>query len=284
MTAFDDLFETFKHQYQLTNPMPETRRIFGIGWDFWLSLFWAITSVLMVASQTSSEFYQSKVLSGMDTNLAISAAFMVIFAVDGGLVIGAAIKSAKKRDYSENLVQFAIILCIVISIAAGVNSTIGIVPNISGEFVYYARMGLLVALGFCGSLLAWTSGDILGSRIANVLNRREEALKDHQKELEEYNQRMLASWKASPAYVVAMSDIRTQAESVKSKQKVSENFLKVSDYRKLPVEEKQKILDMTTSEVQELYGLANERTAYNWRQWAERDFAGENTNGKTNRT
>lgn len=291
---FDELFLQFRQQYTLTNPPPELRSYERLGWEFILSMVWALATVIMVASQTASEFYQAKILSGMDTRLAFAASVAVLIAVEGGLVIGAAIKASGAKSYNRGLVAVAIALCVLISIAAGLNSSVGIIPNLDPKILYWMRIGLVFALGIFGSLMAWASGEVLGAQIAKVFVGRDKSASEYRDAMQAYNEQLLASWRASPEYTLAKSGVRMDADRVRAernKLKVSESFRKDSessdasaevsrkDYRKLQKAEKRALVDMEVSEIMDTYGLI-ERTAYNWKSNAERDYSDNGHGGQ----
>ena len=118
---FNDLFLDFKEQYELTNPPPTMKSIRSLGWEFYLALIWAIFAVLMVASQTASEFYHAKIMSGMNERVAFIASLMVLGAVEGGLVIGAAIKASTARRYSKRLINLAISIILICGLVVEVD-------------------------------------------------------------------------------------------------------------------------------------------------------------------
>lgn len=291
---FDELFLQFRQQYTLTNPPPELRSYERLGWEFILSMVWALATVIMVASQTASEFYQAKILSGMDTRLAFAASVAVLIAVEGGLVIGAAIKASGAKSYNRGLVAVAIALCVLISIAAGLNSSVGIIPNLDPGILYWMRIGLVFALGIFGSLMAWASGEVLGAQIAKVFVGRDKSASEYRDAMQAYNEQLLASWRASPEYTLAKSGVRMDADRVRAernKLKVSESFRKDSEssdasaevsrknYRKLQKAEKRALVNMEVSEIMDTYGLI-ERTAYNWKRNAERDYSDNGHGGQ----
>lgn len=293
---FDELFLRFRDQYVLTNKMPEHREYGSLGWEFILSLVWAIAAVVMVASQTASEFYQAKILSGMNPNLAFAASVAVLVAIEGGLVIGAAIKASGARAYNKNLVIVAIGLCVLISVAAGLNSSVGIIPNLDQGVLYAMRVGLVISLGIAGSLVAWASGEVLGAQIAKVFIDRDQANAEYRQAMQVYNDQLLASWRASPEYVLAKAGVRTEADEAKRRRRkakegdetfvsygeLSESFGQPpysgssgKDYRKLSPEQRNSLIGADTRDIVQAFGIS-ERTAQNWRRFAERDLVGGN--------
>lgn len=284
---FDQLFSDFEHQFRRTNKAPEMRSYSGLGWTFVLSLTWAVSAVLMVSVQTMYEFYHAKIISGMDGNLALVGAAAVLFAVEGGLVIGAAIRAQDARDYNRNLVLIAIGLCVLISISAGVNSSIGIIPNLDPAVLRTLRIALVFALGVAGSLVAWASGEVLGAQIAKMFVDRESAHKEYQQQTKEYEERLRASWAASPEYVIAKAEVKIEANSLKREMKQADAPVVVQgvyspvpsngrghsvDYRLLSEEEKLEVSKMTTRQIMEKYGMAR-RTAQDWRSRSRTEFA-----------
>lgn len=273
---FSRLFITFKQQYELTNPPPVYSVRALLGWQFILSLVWAGFAVVMVASQTATEFHTAKIMSGMNPTVALVASVAVLGAIEGGIVLGAAIKAATKRNYDERLINLAIALSVGISIIAGINSTIGIIESVDQNLLYWLRLGLVFILGIGGSLVAWAAGEVVGAQLAKAFLDRDHTYKEFQETLEEYNKGLLNAWRSSPEYVLAKADVREDAQHVRSRlkqQSIEPSNGKVIDYRHLTDEQKQGILHMSTNEIMDTFGVRSIRTAQHWKSRAVEDFA-----------
>ena len=209
-------FANFEKRYYQQSPPPRPRPTIGMGWQFYLALLWAVASVIAMSLRTASEFYRAEVLSGMNETAALFSSSVVLIAVEGGIVIAAAIKAAKSKTFSTFLLYAGIFLATAISIVAGVNNSLGVIQGLNPSLTLYVRYGVVVALGAGGSLLAWVSGEVVGARIAIVLSERALMANEHRLVLEEYRHALLRAWDASDERTVARSSVRSAARQVRS--------------------------------------------------------------------
>lgn len=204
-------FEAFREKYMVQNPPPVIRAAKGLGWQFWFAMLWAVSAVIMVALRTASEFHKAEVLSGMEGWMANFSSANVLLAIEGGIVIAAAIKAAHERSFSSQRLGWGIGLALFISMSAGLNSTIGVIPNASETLINTIRYVLLGAIGIGGSLLAWVSGEILGEQLAWVLADRDNAKVELHKAEGEYNESLLSAWSRSAEYQIVRKGVKVEA-------------------------------------------------------------------------
>lgn len=217
-----EVFEAFKAKYQNQNPLPSSGEADGLGWQFWLAVAWALSSAIMVAVRTGNEFYKAEMLSGMPDLLAKFSSFNVLFALEGGITIAAALKASHQKSHSTRLLERSIWMIVAISVVAGINSSLGIIPNISPNVLTTVRIFLVGAIGIGGSFVVWASGEVVGAQISRVLTSKEDVKAAFAAAIEAYNDELLRSWRSSDEYRIVRSDVRKASAQARSEVREAE--------------------------------------------------------------
>ena len=279
---YSQLYSKHRNEYTLSTPIPKRRRQRDLTWQFWVALVWSTAAVLMMAIATANEFYTSRVATDMNSTLALVASFFAVIAVEGGLVFGAALKASKECVEERNLIpklKTAIFAALGISIVAGTNAVIAIVPNMPDGVMFTSRVLLVIALGALGSIIAWASGEVLGAELSMVLAARENDDNDYRNRVLSWEQGLKDSWEASPYYRIAMHDVVEKDKALRRKprntpQPIQESAQPVPmDWRRLSEEERRWVYDHSEEEVRTRFNLI-QKTAYNWKVYAT-DLYGE---------
>lgn len=213
-------FNNWKSKYTAQNPPPSIRRADGLGWQFWLTLAWAVSAAVLAATRTMNAFYQAEIMSGMAELWAKFSSANVIFALEGGITIVSALRAAENKKVSSRALVWSIFLIVVISMIAGIHSSLGIIPNINPTLLDNINYLLVIVMGVGASLVAWASGESVGMQIARVLSSRETVKAKHEQDMKAYNDEMLRRWASSDEYRIVRSGVR--AEGVRARAAVQE--------------------------------------------------------------
>lgn len=206
-----EAFALYREKYAQMHPPPQMSALGGYGWQFALLLVTSAAAVILAALRTANQFYRAASLSG-DAFLAYAEAVAVLFAVEGGIVVYSAIRSAAKKNVSMSRLGLGIGIMVIISTFAGLGQSLHLIENIDSTFQLYFEYGLSFVIGVGASVIAWIGGDVLGSQIALVGVKREQKGKDYGEEKGAWEARLLASWANSPERKIARGDLNAELE------------------------------------------------------------------------
>jgi len=281
--SYKALHDEFVEQHRLSYPLPDKPKKISLSWQFWVSLIWAVSAVLMMSIATAYEFYASRLVSGMGIYLAAVAAFFSMFSVEGGMVFGAALYAARKSVEElriETKILISVVACLGISVVAGTNAVLGVIPDISTVAIFWSRVALVIATGAFGSVIVWSSGEVLGSELNKVLTARQQAKITYQRRKEQWLEHLNNRWTSSPQYKIAMAEVRSEAKELKKQTPTplpattSPPANTPVDWRRLTDEDKRWVHEHTEAEVQKRWNLIS-KTAGNWKTYADKMFSGK---------
>jgi len=191
-----DAFELYRDKYELQHTIPEPPSTRGLGWQFYLLVLTSLAAVILAALRTAEQFYLAASLSGSPI-FSLAEAIAAMIAIEGGIVIYAAIRAENNKKVSNSTLGIGIFLMVLISTFAGLGQSLRLIDNINTELMIYFQYALSIVIGVGASALAWIGGEVLGSQIAKVGTYSEIAYDHYQQEVENYNNRLLASWNNS---------------------------------------------------------------------------------------
>lgn len=192
----EQAFERFRHKYLIQYPTPSKPKAEALGWQFILLVITSLASVVLASLRTAEQFYLAAYLGG-NSGLAMAEAISVMLAIEGGIVIYSAVRAVSKKTFSMRTLGFGIAIMVTISTFAGLGQSIRTIQTIDPAFIKWFQYALSFVIGVGASLIAWIGGDVLGGQIAKVGLLSEANDAKYQASLEEYNQRLLASWRSS---------------------------------------------------------------------------------------
>lgn len=191
-----DAFELYRDKYELQHPVPAPPSARGLGWQFYLLVLTSLAAVVLAALRTAEQFYLAASLSGSPI-FSLAEAIAAMVAIEGGIVIYAAIRAEANKKVSNATLGIGIFLMVLISTFAGLGQSLRLIDNINAELMIYFQYALSIVIGVGASALAWIGGEVLGSQIARVGTYSENASEKYDQELDQYNSRLLSSWNNS---------------------------------------------------------------------------------------
>jgi hypothetical protein len=213
-------FVDYESRHKILFPMPETRTVKlmkQMGWQFSFLLVQSLFAVLLAALRTADMFFLSA--SSSNQILAFVEAFAAIFAVEGGIVLYAAVRAEVSRRINTKILIAGELIGIIISIFAGLGQ------SLSGFQVGYTdtfRLARAVALGLGASILCAVSGSVLGQQLAKFGTLRDEAVKENEYKLHEWRQALRDSWKRSDELKYLHSGIKAAVKTVRPNVRANE--------------------------------------------------------------
>jgi hypothetical protein len=188
-----------------------------LGWEFWVMLIVAIATLLLNAMRTGSWFYRAAVAipgipENVNSTLGAVEAITAVIAYEGFLLM-AGVSDGRKRKPNPYFKAVSIILVLVTSIVAGV----GVSLNIVGDTVAWAEemlKGLGILMGLA-SLLAFFSGEMLGSLYADAQMNVKGITDQYTRDLQSWDKNKLASWVSSRKKMIQRTGSQEYQENVR---------------------------------------------------------------------
>jgi len=216
-------WQEFNRLYAEQNPPPRRPGVTAwgmLGWEFWMMIPVSLATLLLSASRTGSAFYMAAAkLPGLSSvvngTLGVVEAICAVVAYEGFLVmIGVA--EGRKHRMSGALKWGSIALVLVTSTLAGLVVSINISANSTAWLTSLTRyLGILMGLA---SLLAFSSGHLLGSFYAEAVDKVSDVGNNYANELNAWKAKRQGSWnskKSSMIYRVSGIKTETQQRTVK---------------------------------------------------------------------
>lgn len=268
----EEAFVVWREQYIRTHPIREKPKNASLGWMFWFMMLILVSQILLAALRTSDIFYVAAYESSGNTILAFSEAGLAIMAIEVGMVFYAVQDTIRKHVTEEIKGSVPVMFVMLgISIGAGLLQSISIVENINPQFLLYLQYAVSISIGVGASFVAYIGGKYLGAQIVLRQNEQNQLDEEYQLYLDEYNAAMVRSWNASKERKIARQGLVISEQRAPVSETFG-NFQKVSvDWRNLSRQEQEMVAEMSRVDVMHEFGVS-ERTAYNWKQYAEELF------------
>ena len=218
------IYQEFRTKYEKQFPTPEkveVRMMNAIGWQFIAVIIQGVFAILLAAMRTSEMFY--KAASSSSKFFSFSEAFSAVVAIEGGIVIFAAIRAeAQNRGSTESSVTIdtkKLLIgegaALIISIAAGLGVSFG---GFGIDFEGF-KWVMSIALGIGASLIAAVSGEIIGTILARFGNIQEKAKVEYTNSMSSWQDGLNKAWESSPERTIARNEISTLKDIVSQTKK-----------------------------------------------------------------
>lgn len=214
-------FRNFRRFYEEIFPYPTAVRVRMqevLGWKIWAALIQSAFSIALAAMRTANMFYRVAVSSS--PILATAEAVAAVGAVEGGVVIFAAIRSEMQNRVDDEGVKIHAavwqlwlgeLLGIAISVVAGLGLTFIGLGNVA-RFSLSWWLGVILGAG--ASLIAAISGEIIGSTLSSLSNASAAASRAFKLEVSNWKENMFNKWKVSAELKIARGELKAAANSV----------------------------------------------------------------------
>jgi len=215
-----EAFRNFRKFHEEIFPYPvalELRMREVLGWKIWAALIQSIFAIALSAMRTADMFYSVAVSSSYW--LAVAEAAAAVGAVEGGIVIFAAIRAeTQNAKEGTDVVVHAPLwqlwigegLGIMIAVVAGLGLTFKGLGLDASNFSWW----LGVILGAGASLIAAISGEIIGTTLSGLSNARMIAGRAYKAEEKAWKENLYNKWKNSSERKIATGEMKVAAMSV----------------------------------------------------------------------
>lgn len=272
------VFAQFSKNYALVNPPPEIpirANWQSLGLMFVLKIITGLAAIGLVALRTAGEFYRAAQIAFGSNAFAFSEAIFAVIGIEGTMFVLGATMAQKKKGVTNDTVAYATVgLTLLISLIAGFAHSLGVIDDLP-EAVYNVITIVLSVVMTFASLVAYFSGELIGSDIVKLDIEYRRNLAKYNDDMDTWRTALANSWRSSAERRLARQDIKTAMREIQSNSPAENygNFRKVSTtwdnphWRSLPNSEKEKIPQMELSEIMAAYNVS-ERTARNWTEYA----------------
>jgi len=222
------IYQEFRQKYEKQFPTPEraeVRMMNAIGWQFIAVLVQGVFAILLAAMRTSEMFY--KAASSSNPFFSFSEAVSAVIAIEGGIVIFAAIRAEmQNRNSTEVSVTIDVkklyvgeAAALLISVVAGLGVSFG---GFGIELEWF-KWVMSAFLGIGASLIAAVSGEIIGTVLARFGNIQDKAKTDYTSAMTSWQDALNKAWEGSPERTIARNEIATLKEIVSQTKKMNVN-------------------------------------------------------------
>lgn len=223
-----DAWEDFRKKYERMFPAPEKPSITlrdVIGWQFWMAILQGIFAIALAAFRTADMFY--KIALSSSQMLAVLEAFFAVGAVEGGIVVFAALRAEMQNrrttgDENSDLkleVRASVwrlaageILGLAISIVAGLGLSFAGLGIDAAQFSFW----LAVIVGAGASIIAAISGDVIGATLARLSNARDRVGIQYRAAMKDWEATLYSRWAKSDERAIARGELKAAVRSGRS--------------------------------------------------------------------
>ena len=215
-------FNNFELMYRRIFPYPEAAQVRMkeiLGWKFWAAITQNIFAITLAAMRTADMFYRIAVSSS--AVLAVVEAIAAVGAVEGGIVIFAAIRAESQNRIADGEVRvhapvwqlwLGEALGILISVVAGLGLSFRGLGLDAANFNWW----LSIIIGAGASFIAAISGEIIGSTLSGLSNAKAIADAKFKQEVTAWSDGLYKKWKSSDELRISRGDIRAASHATRS--------------------------------------------------------------------
>lgn len=311
-------FAAFKQTYLARVPYPERPAKLdfkNLGFQFYLYLVQAISSIALAAMRTWEAFYRVGMLANHGARYALLEAWLAVLVVEVGMVSYAASNANKRYHQKEDLrrmeaqeigsvyvrsrkvetrgfvLGLGLVILLLLSTAAGLDQAVRAINNVSQEFLQVLSYSLNVAIGVGVSVIAFIGGEILGQQLAIVTADFDDLAESYEADVALYQKELEDAWSRSDERRVIRADVRQAAKQTSSSVEfgygsVTNNFRTNGELRRPPKQTERVFQYMdqiyetegrvpTFSEVMEVLAIAKATASESRSRWLQERGIGD---------